>query len=120
MGSPTLAAANLGWPGCFSGMDTRCLCRTAGRMVYGLLESDDVHRWVSWLIDNWQTGDHRHPRHVFGIGESLGGAIFIQSLAVESRFSAIVADSAFSSFERIGRDRVAERLRFSPKIGRLL
>ena len=89
-------------------------------MVYGLLESDDVHRWVSWLIDNWQTGDHRHPRHVFGIGESLGGAILIQSLAVESRFSAIVADSAFSSFERIGRDRVAERLRFSPKIGRLL
>jgi pimeloyl-ACP methyl ester carboxylesterase len=88
--------------------------------AYGLLESDDVHRWVSWLIDNWQTGEDPRPRQVFGIGESLGGAILIQSLAVESRFSAIVADSAFSSFERIGRDRVAERLPFSPKIGRLL
>jgi pimeloyl-ACP methyl ester carboxylesterase len=82
--------------------------------TYGLLEADDVHRWVSWLIDD------RDPRHVFGIGESLGGAVLIQSLAVEPRFSAIVADSAFASFEQIALDRVAATLPFSPNIGRLL
>ena len=82
--------------------------------TYGLLESDDVHRWVSWLIDD------RHPRHVFGLGESLGAAVLIQALRVEPRFSAIVADSAFSSFERIARDRVAARLPFPPGIGRAL
>ena len=82
--------------------------------TYGLLESDDVHRWVSWLIDD------RHPRHVFGLGESLGAAVLIQALRVEPRFSAIVADSAFSSFERIARDRVAASLPFPPGIGRAL
>ncbi len=82
--------------------------------TYGLLEADDVHRWVSWLIDD------QHPRHVFGIGESLGGAVLIESLAVEPRFSAIVAESAYSSFERIARDRVAERLPIPQPAGRLL
>ncbi len=82
--------------------------------TYGLLEADDVHRWVSWLIDD------QHPRHVFGIGESLGGAVLIESLAVEPRFSAIVAESAYSSFERIARDRVAEKLPFPQPVGRLL
>lgn len=95
--------------------DSRAHGESGGAIAtYGLLESGDVHRWVSWLIGS------RHPLHVFGIGESLGGAVLIQSLAVEPRFSAIVADSAFSSFERIGRDRVAERLPLPQAIGRLL
>jgi pimeloyl-ACP methyl ester carboxylesterase len=95
--------------------DSRAHGESGGNVAtYGLLESDDVHRWVSWLIDD------QHPRHVFGVGESLGGAVLIESLAVEPRFSAIVADSAFSSFERIARDRVAERLPFPPAVGRML
>jgi hypothetical protein len=48
------------------------------------------------------------------MGESLGGEALIQSLSVKSRLSAIVADSAFSSFERIARDRVAQRLDLPP------
>jgi uncharacterized protein len=84
------------------------------RATYGLREAEDVHWWVSWLIDDL------HPRHVFGLGESLGAAVLIQSLPVETRFSAIVADSAFSSFERIAQDRVAERLPFPTQTGRLL
>jgi alpha-beta hydrolase superfamily lysophospholipase len=95
--------------------DSRAHGESGGNVAtYGLLESDDVHRWVSWLMDG------EHPRHVFGMGESLGGAVLIESLAVEPRFSAIVADSAFSSFERIARDRVAERLPFPPGVGRML
>ncbi|HTB20355.1 MAG TPA: alpha/beta hydrolase, partial [Bryobacteraceae bacterium] len=74
----------------------------------------DVHGWVSWLMED------QHPRHVFGMGESLGAAVLIESLSVEPRFSAIVADSAFSSFERIALDRVAEKLPFPMTVGRAL
>jgi uncharacterized protein len=95
--------------------DSRAHGESGGELAtYGLLEADDVHRWVTWLIRD------QHPDHVFGIGESLGGAVLIQSFAVEPRFSAIVAESAFSSFERIARDRVAERLPLPSPIGRLL
>ncbi len=95
--------------------DSRAHGESGGEIAtYGLLEADDVHRWVSWLIND------EHPLRVFGIGESLGGAVLIESLPVEPRFSAIVAESAFSSFERIARDRVAERLPFPMSIGRLL
>jgi uncharacterized protein len=54
------------------------------------------------------------------LGESLGGAILIQSLAVEPRLAAIVAECSFSSLDRLARDRVAERLPFPQKFGRLL
>jgi fermentation-respiration switch protein FrsA (DUF1100 family) len=101
--------------------DSRAHGESGGDLAtYGLLESDDVHRWVSWLIDEPLTRGAQRPRRIFSIGESLGGAVLIESLAVETRFSAIVADSAFSSFERIARDRVAERLPFPSKIGRML
>jgi pimeloyl-ACP methyl ester carboxylesterase len=95
--------------------DSRAHGESGGDLAtFGLLESDDVHRWVSWLIDD------QHPGHVFGMGAALGGAVLIESLRVEPRFSAIVAESAFSSFERIARDRVAERLPFPVGIGRVL
>jgi uncharacterized protein len=101
--------------------DSRAHGESGGDIAtYGLLEADDVHRWVSWLMDDRQTGADQHPLRVFGIGESLGGAVLIESLPVEPRFSAIVAESAFSSFERIARDRVAERLPFPLNVGRLL
>src|SRR5580698_249994 len=64
--------------------DSRAHGESGGNVAtYGLLESEDVHRWVSWLMDG------EHPRHVFGMGESLGGAVLIESLALEPRFSAI-------------------------------
>ncbi len=95
--------------------DSRAHGESGGDLTtYGLLESDDVHRWVSWLMDE------EHPLRLFGLGESLGGAVLIQSLAVEHRFNAIVADSPYSSFERIAQDRVAQNLPFPPRIGRIL
>jgi|HubBroStandDraft_2_1064218.scaffolds.fasta_scaffold257929_2 pimeloyl-ACP methyl ester carboxylesterase len=95
--------------------DSRAHGESGGDLTtYGLLEADDLHRWVSWLIDD------RQPGHIFGVGESLGGAVLIESLAIEPRFSAIVADSSFSSFERIAQDRVAEKFPLPPRIGRLL
>ena len=82
--------------------------------TYGLLEAGDVPRWVSWLIGE------QHPRTVYGLGESLGAAVLIQSLSLEPRFSAIAAECSFSSFDRIAEYRVAQMLPFSPRIGRLL
>ena len=58
--------------------DSRAHGESGGDLAtYGLLESDDVHRWVSWLMEE------EHPLRVFGLGESLGGAVLIQSLSVE-------------------------------------
>lgn len=62
--------------------------------TYGVLERDDVHRWVDWLIAS------EHPHNVFAMGESMGGGVLLQSLAVEHRFSAVVAESPFGRFQR--------------------
>jgi len=83
-------------------------------VTYGVREADDVHRWVSWLIAE------THPRRIYGLGESLGGAVLIQSLAVEPRFSGIVAECSFSSLAALARDRVAEKLPLPREIGREL
>jgi alpha-beta hydrolase superfamily lysophospholipase len=72
--------------------------------TYGLREADDVHRWVDWLKAS------EHPRHVFGMGESLGAGVLLQSLAGERRFSAVVAECPFASFEGVAEDRVAQRI----------
>jgi pimeloyl-ACP methyl ester carboxylesterase len=95
--------------------DNRAQGESGGNYVtYGVLEAGDVHRWVSWLIAE------RHPGKIFGLGESLGGAVLIQSLAVEPRFSAIVAECSYSSLERLARDRVAQRLPLPREVGRML
>ncbi len=92
--------------------DSRGHGESGGELAtYGLLEADDVHRWVDWLIAA------EHPRKVFGLGESLGAAVLIQSLAVENRFSAIVAECPFTSFWRVAVDRVAQRLPLAPGLG---
>jgi uncharacterized protein len=95
--------------------DSRAQGESGGEFeTYGLLEAEDLRRWVSWLVED------QHPRRVFGLGESLGGAILIQSLVVEPRFAAIVAECSFSSLDRLARDRVAEGLPVPQEFGRLL
>jgi len=62
---------------------------------YGLREADDVKRWVDLLV-------RRDPGvRVYGLGESMGAAILIQSLPEEHRFRAIVAECPFSTFEDV-------------------
>ena len=68
-------------------------------VTYGVRESRDVSTWVDWL-------QGRGCTRIFGLGESLGGAVLLQSLAHETRFRAVVADSAYSSFPRIAVDRI--------------
>jgi len=64
--------------------DSRAHGDSGGDIVtYGVLEADDIHRWVDWLEAS------QHPRNVFGLGASLGAGILLQSLAVEHRFRAV-------------------------------
>jgi dipeptidyl aminopeptidase/acylaminoacyl peptidase len=85
--------------------DNRGHGESGGEVVtYGLREADDVHRWVDWMIAS------EHPRNVYGMGESLGAGVLLQSLARERRFSAVVAECPFANFERVAEDRVAQRI----------
>lgn len=69
--------------------DSRAHGESGGAMAtYGLLESDDIHRWVSWLYG-------KGASCVDGFGESMGAALVLESLGSESRFCAVVAESAF-------------------------
>jgi uncharacterized protein len=85
-----------------------------GIVTYGVLEADDVHRWVDWLEAS------QHPRNVFGEGASLGAGILLQSLAVENRFRAVIAESPFANLRRVSVDRVAQRLPVPPVLGNLI
>jgi uncharacterized protein len=73
-------------------------------ITYGVLEAGDVARWVDWL-----TGTENCER-VYGLGESLGAGILLQSLSIESRFRAVIAECPYASLEEVGRDRVAQLL----------
>jgi len=91
--------------------DARAHGRSDGIATYGLRESDDIHRWVDWLED------HDHPRCVYGLGESMGAAQLLQSLATETRFCAVVAESPFASFREVAYARFGREFHTGPWIG---
>lgn len=80
--------------------------------TYGIKESDDLHRWVSWLFE------HDAPRCVYGFGESYGAALILQSLAVEPRFCAVAVEDAFSTAREMSFERVSGPLHVGPWFGR--
>lgn len=95
--------------------DARAHGASGGDLVtYGLLESDDIHRWLDWLVQN------DHPGCIFGLGESMGAAELLQSLRSESRFCAVVAESSFANFREIGYDRIGQSFGTGPWLGRTL
>jgi uncharacterized protein len=80
-------------------------------VTYGLLEKYDVVEWARWL----------HTRgcdHVYGLGESLGGAILIQAASLTGDFSAIVAESSYSDLRSIAVYRLARMLHLPASIRR--
>ena len=82
--------------------------------TYGVKESDDVHRWVSWIYT------HDPPQCVYGFGESYGAALMLQSLAAENRFCAAAVESPFSTAREMSFERVSGPLHFGPWFGRTL
>jgi uncharacterized protein len=84
--------------------DLRGHGESGGMASYGVSETDDVHRWANWLL--------RSPgiSRLYGIGGSLGGSVILQSLDAEPRFRAVIAESAYSDFPSVARERVARLL----------
>ena len=95
--------------------DARAHGKSGGELAtFGLLESDDIHRWLDWLQQN------DHPACIYGLGESMGAAQLLQSLKTETRFCAVVTESPFASFREIGYDRVGQHFHTGPWLGRTI
>ena len=73
--------------------------------TYGLLELDDVHRWLHW-VKNRESGA---SGCLYLLGESMGAGIALQA-AEESEVCAVVAEAPFASFREIGYERIAQGL----------
>ena len=82
--------------------------------TYGLLERDDIRHWFDWI-----EGNH-HPGCIFGLGESMGAAQLLQSLASEPNFCAVAAESSFSSFREIAYDRMGQQFHAGPWVGKTI
>lgn len=82
--------------------DSRGHGLSGGNLItYGVEERSDVAAWASFLIAEM------HPSAVYGLGESMGAAILLQSLARGTPFRAVVAECPFSSFRAVAVDRLA-------------
>jgi alpha-beta hydrolase superfamily lysophospholipase len=93
--------------------DSRAHGSSGGDLAtFGLLEHGDIHRWLDWLEKN------DHPDCIFGLGESMGAALLLQSLQGESRLCAVAAESSFASFREIGYDRMGQFFHTGPWLGR--
>ena len=82
-------------------------CRGHGRsggaiITYGIKEAGDTSRWANQILQD--NAVHR----LYGIGQSMGSAILLESLSVEQRFRAVVADCPFATFEEVAYDRLAQ------------
>lgn len=95
--------------------DSRGQGQSEGSLTtFGVRESDDVQRWVSWLQK------YDLPKSTYGYGQSMGALILLRSLAVEKRFCAVVADSCPISFVEAGYDLIGRAVRLGSWFGRSL
>jgi pimeloyl-ACP methyl ester carboxylesterase len=80
--------------------------------TYGLLESDDIHRWAGWIRKD------ENPSCIFGFGESMGAAQILQALSREPGFCAVVSESPFETFREVSYARFGEPFHLGPWLGR--
>jgi uncharacterized protein len=84
--------------------DSRAHGDSRGQYVtYGLMERYDTISWAHWMR---QQGCSR----IYGLGESLGGAVLLQAIAIEPIFSAIVAECPFADLWEMAEYRMQQRL----------
>lgn len=96
-------------------MDSRAHGESGGAIAsYGLLEAADVRQWIDWLELT------ARPTCVFGLGESMGAGILLQSLKEEPRFCAVVAESSYQNFREIAYDRAGQFTHTNTWIARTL
>jgi uncharacterized protein len=95
--------------------DARAHGMSGGKIAtYGVIEAEDVRAWFRWVEVQ------QHPRCVDAIGDSMGGAQILSALAKEPKFCAVVAESAFATFEEAAFDRLGQAFRAGPWLGRTL
>lgn len=83
-------------------------------ITYGLKEPRDIQLWVDWLEQS------HDPRFIFGLGESLGAAILLQSVPVEKRFTGIIAECPYANFREVAYDRMGYPFGLGPWFGKTL
>jgi uncharacterized protein len=95
--------------------DARAHGASGGKIAtYGVKEVRDLDRWFAWVK---QTED---PRCIDGLGDSMGAAILLQSLATHPGFCAVVAESTFSSFQEAAYDRLGQLVGSGARAGRTI
>jgi uncharacterized protein len=84
--------------------DSRAHGASEGQFVtYGLLERYDVIAWAGWL-------KRAGCRNLYGLGESLGASILIQTAAIQPAFAAIVAECPYADLRETAEYRVRQML----------
>jgi alpha-beta hydrolase superfamily lysophospholipase len=92
--------------------DSRGHGRSQGINTFGVREADDIVQWIRAIKSLSAISK------IYGLGESLGGAILLQSLERGADFRAVVAESPFASFFEVANESLSEY--FGPVLGRLL
>ena len=72
--------------------------------TYGVLERDDVARWVAWMRA-------REPGCAYLLGESMGAAIALQAEAVTPGLCAVAVESPYAGFREISHERLGRESR---------
>jgi fermentation-respiration switch protein FrsA (DUF1100 family) len=92
--------------------DTRHHGNSGGLTTHGIREVGDIRRWLDWM-------ETKEPAQcVYGLGESMGAMELLESLPHESRFCAVVAESASSSFREEAYVRFGRTFHTGPWLGR--
>jgi len=79
-----------------------------GLLTYGIREAYDIHAWADALFRSGRID------RLYGLGESMGAAVLLQSLPREPRFRAVVAECPFSTLE----DEACDRIGHISRLGR--
>jgi dipeptidyl aminopeptidase/acylaminoacyl peptidase len=95
--------------------DARAHGESGGSIAtYGVKEAGDIRSWFEWLKHA------QSPRCIDGIGDSMGAAQLLESLAAEREFCAVVAESSFATFQEAAYDRLGQWFQTGPWLGRTL
>lgn len=95
--------------------DARAQGASGGRLAtYGVDEAEDVRLWYEWM------GRSQSHHCIDGLGDSMGAAQLLRSLAKEPDFCAVVAESSFSSFRDAAYDRLGQEFNTGAWLGRTL
>lgn len=82
--------------------DSREHGQSGGKIAtYGILERDDVRRWVSLVRK-------RDPGCTYLLGESMGAAIGLQATVVTPQLCAVAVEAPFANFREIAFERLGE------------